>query len=277
MISVFDLEQLQELLADFYRITRIRITVFDHQFQELVSFPENRPAVCRQIRSSSAGSRACAKCDREACRIAAKQTKTYIYRCHAGLTEAITPLYAGNALIGYLLFGHIFAYDSFEQGWAVIRECCGGYGLDMEKLKAACESRPRISQDYINSAAKILHATASYLLLERMAILKEDSAAARLDDYLNRNYAGDLTAESICRELGLGRTRLYKLSNQLYGTGPSEQLRLIRIRRARELLRTSDLSIGEIAQACGFSDYNYFIAVFKKETGVAPGKYRRNP
>ena len=276
MISVFHLEALHGLLEDFYYITRIRITVFDAQFRELVSYPENRPAFCQLIRSCTAGASACAQCDRQACQVAVKQTGVYIYRCHAGLTEAIMPLYAGNVLLGYLLFGHVFAYDSFEAGWQAIRACCSSYPVDMEKLKQTCRDNPRISDHYISAAARILHATASHLILERMATLQKDSAADRLDSYLNANFTRPLTAQIICRELGCGRTRLYKLSQQLYGRGPAEQVRHLRIEKAKAcLMDHPDLSIGEIAQSCGFEDYNYFISVFTKETGISPGRFRK--
>lgn len=55
MISVFNLEALQSLLRDFYEITRIRITVFDADMRELVSWPEQSPPFCRQsvLRSRS--------------------------------------------------------------------------------------------------------------------------------------------------------------------------------------------------------------------------------
>ncbi|MBO4979538.1 MAG: PocR ligand-binding domain-containing protein, partial [Clostridia bacterium] len=112
MVSVFNLKELEHLLEDFYRITQIRITVFDDQFQEIVSYPDSRPNFCQMIRSCEEGRKACAKCDADACAYAARQNKTHIYRCHAGLTEAIMPLHVGKVLVGYLLFGHVFAYDS---------------------------------------------------------------------------------------------------------------------------------------------------------------------
>ena len=71
MVSVFNLKELEHLLEDFYRITRIRITVFDDRFQELVSVPDSRPEFCRMIRSCEEGRRACAKCDMDACAYAA--------------------------------------------------------------------------------------------------------------------------------------------------------------------------------------------------------------
>lgn len=275
MISVFDLEQLLEVLKDFYRITRIRIAVFDEQFRELIAYPEDRPAFCRLIRSCGAGRRACALCDQNAGRIASKQRSAYVYRCHAGLTEAVMPLYVGDVLAGYLLFGHIFSYGSHDAGWEVIRHFCRDYPVEPGELEAACRTMPRRDADYIKSAARILHATASYLALERVAVLREDSAAARLDEYLSGHFTEALDTRSICQALQLGRTRLFQLCRQMYGMGPAERIRTLRIARAKELLQRQDMTVAEVGAACGYSDVSYFIAVFVKDVGTPPGRWRR--
>ena len=184
MLSVFNVKELECLLKDFYRITRIRITVFDERFQEIISFPDSRPAFCQIIRACEEGYMACTKCDEEACTYASKERKTHIYRCHAGLTEAITPLYVGKVLVGYLLFGHVFAYDSIESGYAAIAQCCRKYPVDMDSLRNTLYGMPQISHAYIQSAAQILRMTASFLAMERMATLQEDTLAAKLDKYL---------------------------------------------------------------------------------------------
>lgn len=275
MVSVFDLEQSQSLLQDFYRITNIRITVFDAELNELVSYPENCPPFCRLIRSSPQGRAACAQCDREACAIAAKERRTHIYRCHAGLTEAVTPLYIGEVLAGYLLFGHVFCYGDIEEGWKVISGSCSSYPVDWKELKTSCAACTQVSREYIQSAARILHATASHLVQERMATLQEDSTAARLDAYLSSHYTESITSQSLCRELKLGRSKLYKLSQQLYGCGINQQVRRLRMDRARKLLLDyPEMGIAQIASDCGYSDYNYFIAVFTQTVGQSPGSYR---
>ena len=276
MVSVFNIEELQRLLEDLYHITQIRITVFDSERNELVSYPESCPTFCSIIRSTPEGRAACAKCDNDACDIASKQEKAYIYRCHAGLTEAIMPLYVGQALVGYLLFGHVFAYNAFDEGWEEISKCCRQYPIDMEQLRLSCQSSPLISKSYIKSAARILHATASYLVLERMATLKEDSSAAKLDRYLNENYTQPLTSQHLCRELGIGRSQLFKLSSQLYGCGITQQLKRLRMEKAKRLLTDNPkMSIADIANACGYSDYNYFIAVFSRYVGLSPNTFRK--
>lgn len=276
MISIFDLEKLRGLLKDFYAISHIRITVFDENLTELVSFPERVAPWCAVIRGTSKGFDACMDCDREACKTAEKKHSTHIYRCHAGLTEAVTPLYVGDVLVGYLLFGHVFSYPSHEEGWAVIEKRCEGLHVNTRMLKDAVFSATPIEEDYIRSAAQILHAVASYLILERMATLKEDLLAVRLDAYLSAHYTDKLNAIGISEHLGIGKTQLYELSQQLYGCGIAERIRALRMEKAKMLLLDrKELPLTEVAAQCGFHDYNYFITVFSREVGCSPGAFRK--
>jgi ligand-binding sensor protein len=109
MVSKFNLTELQVMLKDFYTLTKIRITVFDDEFKELTAFPADIALFCRIIRTDPEAASQCRQCDQRAFAIASKRRSPYIYQCHAGLTEAITPLYTENILIGYLMFGHVFA------------------------------------------------------------------------------------------------------------------------------------------------------------------------
>ena len=276
MISIFDLEKLRGLLMDFYAISHIRITVFDENLHELVSCPEKVAPYCAVIRGTSKGFDACMACDREACRKAANKRGTYIYRCHAGLTEAVTPLYVGGVLAGYLLFGHVFSYPSHKEGWDVIEKRCEAYRVNVRMLKEAVFAAEIVEEGYIRSAAQILHAVASYLILERMATLKEDQLAARLNDYLAAHCTEKLSAPAVADHLGIGKTRLYEMSRQLYGCGIAEKIRDLKIEMAKKLLSgEADLTLSEVAFRCGFHDYNYFITVFGREAGISPAAWRK--
>lgn len=276
MIGIFDLEKLHALLEDFYRITRIRITVFDGELRELTSYPEQVAPVCRLIRSYSGGLDACLACDKAACAVAMQKGRTHIYRCHAGLTEAVTPVYAGGALVGYLLFGHVFSYEDRQTGLQNICAACKGLPIDKAALEATLEESPLIPYDFVRSTTHILHAVASYLVLERMAILKEDEPTARLDAYLATHFTQKCTADVLCADLGIGKTQLFKLARRLYPEGLSGHVRRLRLEKARELLYDHPgLSITQVAEQCGFTDYNYFIAVFSKEMRLSPSAYRK--
>lgn len=275
MISFFNLEKLRGLLKDFYNISRIRITAFDENLSELVSYPEDVAPYCKVIRGTARGFEACAACDRSACEKAAKLHGPFVYRCHAGFTEAVTPLYVGEVLVGYLLFGHVFSYASHEEGWTAIRRLCADLPVNERMLKDAVFSAEPVDEAYVRSAAHILHAVASYSIIEHMATLKEDLLAVRLDSYLTAHYTEKLNAVQIAEHLGIGKTQLYALSQRLYGQGTAEHIRALRIGRAKELLEDrKGIPIAEIASRCGFRDYNYFFSVFRRETGRTPGEWR---
>lgn len=276
MISSFDLTKLNALLKDFYNLTHIRITVFDESFHELAAYPEQIAPFCQLIRTDAVARKECYLCDKNACRIAANRHSAYSYRCHAGLTESIAPLHLGNIVIGYLLFGHVFSYPSYEEGWKQIKTLCKNYQINMSELEKAIKLQPLISEDYIHSASHILQAVASFLCLERMVTLKQQELPVQIDNYISQHFSDNLDARTICQQFHIGRTQLYEISKQNYGIGIAEHIRTLRIEKAKKLLVESDLPLTEIVVQCGFTDYNNFITVFKKMTGVSPKKYAKS-
>lgn len=276
MRPVFDLDQLRALLHDFYELTGIRITVFDSHFLELTTCPEKHAPICELIRNTQSGDDACRACDLDACAYASAHTGGHIYRCHAGLTDAIIPLRVGQTLAGYLLFGQVLSYPTREQAWDAIRALSERFPIDPAQLYRACVQSPLLQESYVQAAAHILHAAASYLILKKIADLQEDSPAERLDAYLRAHFAEPITAQALCEKLQIGKTQLYKLANQLYGHGIAQQIRHMRIEKAQRLLTSQmDLRVSDIAYACGYDDYNYFICVFTRATGLSPSRYRK--
>ena len=276
MISSFDFVKLNALLKDFYNLTRMRITVFDDSFREIASYPEKVAPICRFIRAREAADRACRACDVQACRRAAESHATTVYRCHAGLTEAVAPVYMGNVVIAYLSFGHLFAYEDREAGFREIAGACETYGLDAADLRPLVDALPYTAESYILSAAHILEAVASFLCLDRMITLKQQALQVQIDEYLTAHFAEDLRADTISERFGISRTALYEFSKQNYGMGIARHVRKLRIEHAQKLLMEApEMTVGEIAEACGFADYNYFITVFSRMTGVPPRKWRQ--
>lgn len=91
MISTFNLTKLDSLLCDFYTLAKIRITIFDENFNELTAYPRLVSPFCQIIRRDPAAQACCRRCDQAACAVASHRHMPYIYRCHSGLTEAIAP------------------------------------------------------------------------------------------------------------------------------------------------------------------------------------------
>ena len=56
--------------------------------------------------------------------------------------------------------------------------------------------------------------------------------------------------------------------------GISEYITKRKISKAKELLKTKNLSVIQVALAVGYDDVSYFIRIFKKQTGMTPKKYQ---
>ena len=79
----------------------------------------------------------------------------------------------------------------------------------------------------------------------------------------------------LCTLLNMSRTSFYNKIKALTDQAPADYVRLIRLKRAAQLLREGKHSITEIAEMTGFNDAKYFREVFKKHFNVSPSKYAR--
>ena len=59
------------------------------------------------------------------------------------------------------------------------------------------------------------------------------------------------------------------------GISPSDYLAVVRLERAKELLRTTDQLVKQVSEAVGYEDDHVFIRRFKKYTGKTPGQYQK--
>ena len=93
--------------------------------------------------------------------------------------------------------------------------------------------------------------------------------------YVEANIGrSDLSVEELSRELGMSRVHLYKKLSQITGKTPIEFIRIIRLKRAAQLLRESQRNVSEIAYQLGFNNPKYFSKYFRDEFGVLPSVYQ---
>lgn len=274
MIGAFDKGRLYELLKDFYTVVGIRISIFDDEFHPVTEYPEEPPELCRMIRSTEDGAKACAGCDRDACLRARKLGAAHTYICHAGLTEAITPLNPGGGVIGYAIFAHMMPEEDRSAAIdEVVRRCVPHYGTE-EKIRRAAENIKAQSTERILSAAKLLNAIAAYLIISGLAVWRNEDFSRQIDRYIDENMAGDLDTDTLCGRFYVSRTKLHTVSVRAFGMSIAQYIAHKRIEKACKMLRESDSTITDIAAAVGVPDYNYFCKFFRKHVGISPGAYR---
>lgn len=273
MISTFDTKNLYKLLQDFYTVVGIRISIFDDNFNLVTEYPETAPLFCRYIRSTKEGLKGCRECDKAACLRAKKLRKPHVYTCHAGITEAITPIQIGGGVIGYAILAHMLPVERYEESLKNVCECAEKYGVPKAKSLSAVSGISKRTTAEINSAVHILDAISSYVYITNLAQWRNDDISVNIDEFIKANLGEKLNSEVICKRFNFSRSSLYQLSMKAFGMGIMKYIVFCRIERAKELLLTGE-TIAKTADSCGFSEYNYFCKIFKKCTGFSPSEFR---
>lgn len=259
---------LYPVMRDFYTLTAQRIVIFDTDFREVLAYPQERDPFCRRLRSDGAGETACRASDREGCLRCARKKELTVYRCHAGLTEAVVPITDQNGVLAYVMFGQVVPAETGESTKASLKRRYPSLTEEIDGLavKTATE---------LNAVATVLQAITAYVMTNRWVASGKSEFIRELDRYLEEHLSRGITVDEICAAFRIGRTRFYELAETYLGCSPAAYVRQKRIDRACELLRETHRPITDVASAVGFSDYNHFSRVFRQVTGLSARRWRK--
>lgn len=104
---------------------------------------------------------------------------------------------------------------------------------------------------------------------------RKDEVVYFITSYLEKRYAEPLDIQKIADEFGYSRGYLFAFYKQKTGTTIGQTLLEIRLKRVKQLLLESDLSVEKICYQCGFSDISNFYRSFKRKVGMSPTEFRQ--
>lgn len=162
----YNAAKLYKLLHDFYVLTKIRIVLIDSEFNELLSYPEERFGFCAAIRKNLQVNAKCVTSDQAGCLQCARTQELVSYRCHAGLTETVVPIQDQGGTIGYVMFGQILNRADYDH---TIRRLRQEYTeRQFHGISEAIDQIPVKSSSELNAAATVLQALTTYALTNRL-------------------------------------------------------------------------------------------------------------
>ncbi len=101
------------------------------------------------------------------------------------------------------------------------------------------------------------------------------NSVARAIEYIQQNISRDLNRIEIAEAVFLNPEYLSRLFKLETGGTLSEYITWEKMELAKEMLKSTDIPIGLIAQKTGYTNFSYFSQVFKRYTGLSPLEYRR--
>ncbi len=177
--------------------------------------------------------------------------------------------------------------DIFHTGWVTFESDDGliNYAFGDKKCHVfACpdflERETAHLLDYARATDtnKLLLSATGYSYIAELfaAIIKtSDPTIDRVRDYLVNNFSRPLTLDEIAENAGMDKYSLCRYFAQNHTCSVMDELKRIRVSRAKQLLRYSSDSVDNIGKKCGFDSPSYFALRFREITGRSPLEYRK--
>lgn len=263
-------EEINSVLAELHNITGFRVSLHGADYGEIAAYPKEKCSLCRLVHGVSGEYEKCVASDKAACRLAIDKRDTHIYKCRFGMTEAVSPLYNFGTLTGFLMMGQVY---EDRENLATRREALRELGIGTEPLDTALLRIRRVRSDMVCSFVKIMTICAQYLTMSHAIPKSKPSVAQLAKEYISSHFHRKVTIQLICSEIGCSKSALITAFKREYGTTVNQYLNEVRLTEAVHLIENGECTIGEVAEACGFSDQSYFSKVFSARYGVPPSEY----
>lgn len=291
----FNITKIQKVLSDFCALTKLSISMYDAEYTclayskpiEVSTSPERTyinsssdngeiSNYCRLMQSSPKAYLSCELCDRKMFLQAAQTKKPVVYTCHAGVVESVYPILCDDIVVGYFMLGKYLDKCPSSSSAENIIEIAKKFDISYTSLFAAYNKLPVLSEKQTQAAMNVLSLFVSYFLLTNLIQRETDHLSQTIKNYILNNLEFLPCIEDISAKFLISPNKLYSIFRSEFNMTVKQFVLNARINKAKSLLKNSDLPISDISVAVGFSDYNYFIRIFKKHTSVSPLQYRKS-
>ena len=141
------------------------------------------------------------------------------------------------------------------------------------RIKNLLDLRHHMQQFYLKTVGLSKQSVTSTLL--PLPTTSEDAFVKKVREVVEANYSDvDFNVEHLSKAIYLSPSQLQRKLVAIIGYPPIRFIRLVRLKKAQELLKNTDLSITAVSLSCGFSDPGYFARIFKQEFGKPPADWR---
>ncbi len=163
----------------------------------------------------------------------------------------------------------IFKIDGFESGADEYITKPFNLRLLETRIRNLLDTRKKLREKYahvldLNPSEVIMHSIDEGFINNIKSVVEKNMA--------NSNFSVDCLANEVC----MSRMQLYRKLKSLFNKSPNEVIRIIRLKRAAQLLEVGQFNVSEVTYMVGYNDLKSFREQFKKEFGMNPSAYERS-
>ena len=195
--------------------------------------------------------------------------------CPAGVGEYVIPINRDGECVGFICVGAYKGDGAKRDGFA---EKYGFSPIVLKEKYDKCLLGEMPSKELVSTLVEPLGLMLELLLSteSKQTVYDGDNYVyGHIVSYLHSNMKRKITLAELSDYCHYSQSYVSKLFKKKSGCTVNEYLMKIRIERAEKLLLSTDMSLSDVGEECGFSDTNYFIYCFSRMKNISPAKYRK--
>ncbi len=266
MFIKYNVEELSRIVRDISALTGISISVLDTEYIVLTNCsPDN--SYCALLQRVKGELGFCRECD-EKILMRCKDSKSLeSHICRASLYDCSMPVIKNGVVAAYVIMGRIRSISSPVTD-VYLPECDEETAKELKRLY---KKVPYLEENRLAALYDLLPS----ILFNSAIELVYDTFFNEITEYIDRNLQEELGISRLCAIFHTSKNTLYEVFKENAHTTVNEYVTVTRIKRAAELLTSTDEPVYKIAEQVGIDNYTYFCRLFKRRTGFTPNEYRK--
>ena len=226
---------------------------------------------CALIKQNTAANKRCLQCQKQV--VSACTGGVFNGTCFAGVRERVYPISNGETITGFI---SVSGYQTQSPHTYFIR-LADKYGFSSSELQSAYETLKAEMPSDEELDTLLLPLCYMIELAYRKSDIPESALSLfqQIVAFIKQNRNQNITSKDICQHFSCSRSYMSTLFNRKMGKSIREYINELRIRDAKVLLKTTNLTVTDIAFTVGFNSSNYFAELFRKKEGLSPLQYKK--
>jgi AraC-like DNA-binding protein len=264
VLKIIFKEDLQKIFDHFSSIFDTK-TLFYSSEGEIIKVGLNRPnsQYCQLIQNKLYGIQSCLTTDQQKRNEAGSKGKTIRFFCHAGLREALAPIYSDGDLLGYMGFGQFRQYPDIPK--KVLNDWVQKYKDPTELIKAY-EKLPHYSKEKEEDILELFSIMVHHIVSQLHKIIS----------YIHSHIDSIISLSEVSSFVGRSQSTISHLFKKKLNLSFKQTVMNIKFDKAEEYFQTSPhLKVGEVAEKIGYDDPLYFSRIYKKYRKISPSQFHK--
>lgn len=268
-------QKVAEVFDLYTELHGARISFFGPSRKLIYPESEGRPncTYCRYLRETLDMDSFCCALDQSMMDAALEKNEMITYTCHAGMREAVAPLFSDDHLAGFVMIGQ------FRSREAPVESPYAGQWRKEQgnnELQRAFAKSPVFPEEKIETLLAMFRQLLELIISSQLIHHKDYDLISPVIERIRQHSETSLSLEEAARMSGRSPSTVTRLFKKITGQSFKQYQIAFRLQRAADQLKLRPNSpVADIAASVGFDDPFYFSRLFHKHMGQSPSDYRK--